>query len=905
MAYENIEFTYDTFCIGPQAGTYCFVNYTDLNNVLLQVKNSSGTLIRNYTFLPAGVFYTNLSAFPYNIIVDLKYVGPRGRPDFFNGAVFYTMERVIIGTLTLPDNSSSEYSDKCIIRKWAIDNDALTLTLENTFYINSDETYYFDSYTFSVQHQQLSFLDSVAKHTEEISVSNTDGLAVGGLLQLGPSSDVDNTNEVELVYIHSIDTNTVEIRSFDGVNPTRYEYVIGDPITYIGDMFLLSNPRPLLEGSLFIGYADNGNVYRLDQQNYGGVIEYDENAKYTNVQASIWNITTGGLSIVKVNNYMTIDVDGGYTNIKAQVIKTLTKDFEVLSVHAVDYYDNDLYFLQKKIIKLADDGTEIVVSWSNFNYVKDSIIPYGYSTNIITPRDILVKYTQIAAEVIVRDQFNSGVLGANVFFSYTGDPSAVLDPLSGYVTTDVNGRCSVTFTTGSTYQGAIQFRAKADKGSTNQGSQYTNCYRYVEEYVEFTRDFYISQELYEITSNIYVSQFDIKEVDVHLSCFGKYVFGLGNSSITDIETPWARNIQVAIVQQIHEPLLAEQFNHLNIPIVSVYVQQLNKENHLYISQFAGTNDTLQLSQMTSSRHLYDLNKDELSINQFVFIQDAIPPFWEEKVSVNTYIWIRLRPFAYSLDPTTLVFLVKEVNSPTEFDSGYIDVTDLGQITLYDAGGGMFGVDFLYLPESFFTNESIVYVTVQIKDTAPIPNSLSIDYWFKIIDDYRGPVIYNVVPPKDSINLALDIVLEFYVADYGIGIDINSVELFVNDSKVVFSYEYIEDDVYKITYDLANKFNYGTDISVNVVATDKSKFSNSTYEFWTLSFVKSTGPLISMDNAEPRMCEKGVNVTLSNLSFQIYSIDGTGVDVDSISTSIDGKYSNIDTLLLPVIYHIRK
>ncbi len=198
MVYENIEFKYNTFCIGPQSGTYCYVNYTDLINSVLQVKNSSGALIRNYTFLPAGVFYTDSSKYPYNIIVDLKYIGPRGRSSFFTGAIFYTMERVIVGKITFSDGSTQEYSDKCAIRKWLLDDSSFTLTLENTFFIDSDDDYYFDSYTFSVQNQALVFDSSTSTGTEIIDISDASGLVVGDVLQLGPSSDVDNTDIGEM-----------------------------------------------------------------------------------------------------------------------------------------------------------------------------------------------------------------------------------------------------------------------------------------------------------------------------------------------------------------------------------------------------------------------------------------------------------------------------------------------------------------------------------------------------------------------------------------------------------------------------------------------------------------------------------------------------------------------------------
>jgi len=67
---------------------------------------------------------------------------------------------------------------------------------------------------------------------------------------------------------------------------------------------------------------------------------------------------------------------------------------------------------------------------------------------------------------------------------------------------------------------------------------------------------------------------------------------------------------------------------------------------------------LQLSQTYISRHLSSGHKDDVDIDQFKFIEDAIPAFWSEKNSVETNIWIRLRPFAYSLNQSTLIFRVR-------------------------------------------------------------------------------------------------------------------------------------------------------------------------------------------------------------------------------------------------------
>ena len=1276
---ENVQLDTGLFCIGPQAGTFCGINTNDPNNVLMVVKNSSGDLIRTYAFLPADTFYTDTSAYPYNIIIDFKYVGPKNLSYFYTGALFYTLERVIVGKYNLSDYTQQEYSDNCIIRKWVLDEDSFTLNLVNTWYKKSDTDNYFDSFSFSVEYYELSFQTSTPAGTGNITVNEGSNISVGDTLLLGPSSDMDNYGESEYVQVESISGNTLALRSFDGSTPTANEYAINDPITLIKDLYVFSNPRPNLnassgqvvnygngsdgdviinvadtvinsysfitdtvayagqtyikveDGSIFninqevlihqtqdyannqaglyefktisningniltfyeplshtyysgqgnalqsevsqvvsvpnfrnvtinnnasitakkwdgysggivvfraadeifcdvaslgvsvsakgfrgggdnggldgapgdpgegykglgwhnnttvsncvsnangggggygptgyggtagggggnkepggdatdsyanipalaqggeavvsnpdsfiffagagggggdddeqtpggckggdaggiiiikankiinfkadavgeqgtdagsavaatggggaggcvwveaisytedfvdvsgglggyhindtagaggegfkfvpsvnnllylSGFLDNGTLYRLDQNNYCEVIDKNENAKYSSVKASVWNNTTGGLSFIKVNNYMTVDVYGAYENIKAQVINNVTKDFELLTVYAIDYIGTDLYFLQKAFIQVDDYGTEAVIRYDTFNYYIDTLIPYNFSTNIISNDDIIQQYQQTTLTVTVRDQFNVGVLSANVFVTYAGDVDGTLDPVSGYLITDADGKAFFTFKAGAFYEGFDIFTIKADKGNIVHGSVYTHVKLIVEQYKDFDAQVSLYTSASSIVKDINTLQVLPSISSIYISMYSKYVFGIGHYLGPYVEYDYETNLEnyftrfmgmvdTKLVQQVKVPLVSEEFSN-NTPLVYNHISQVNKQSHINIVSTEVLNEYTYADQLTVSRHREGLNKDSISITQYVFIQDAKPAFWSDKVTVNTDIWFRLRPFAYSLDPNTLVVKIKEVNSQLNIDTGFIDVTTDGSYYMYDAGGGLFGIDFSYNPPQFFNNESIIYISIFVKDTAPVPNILSFEYWFKIVEDYKGPKIYNIIPPKDSIDVVLNNPISFYVTDVGIGLDIKDVELFVNDIKVLYDYEQIDAKTYKIVYDTTDKFFYGATISVHVIVIDKSKHRNTTIDTWSLTFRESTGPKVDMDNSNPKRCSRGINVRESDIVFQVYAIDGTGLDRDSISIQIGNiDYTN-SVQLLPIVYH---
>jgi len=93
---------------------------------------------------------------------------------------------------------------------------------------------------------------------------------------------------------------------------------------------------------------------------------------------------------------------------------------------------------------------------------------------------------------------------------------------------------------------------------------------------------------------------------------------------------------------------------------------------------------LQMSQLNMSKHSYWVDglhttdlKTNVSLDQFVFVEDAVPGFWTEKNPRETDIWIRMRPFAFSLNGDTLKFFVRETWTVDDvhYDTGYYDVIE--------------------------------------------------------------------------------------------------------------------------------------------------------------------------------------------------------------------------------------
>jgi len=330
----------------------------------------------------------------------------------------------------------------------------------------------------------------------------------------------------------------------------------------------------------------------------------------------------------------------------------------------------------------------------------------------------------------------------------------------------------------------------------------------------------------------------------------------------------------------------------------VWLDQISKDfsTETPLNQDKEVSDFYQLSQLYISRHLSTGNKDTALIDQFQFIEDAIPAFWSEKNSVDTNIWIRLRPFAFSLNQSTLVFKVRELWYGG--DTGYIDVTSSCVIYTYDAGGGLLGLDITYNPSVSFHHNSVIYVSLEVYDVAPAPNIILTDYWFRIIPDYRAPYIENETPTREEEDVLVSTDIEFDVIDAGEGVDISTLTMYVNNRLVIPTTSGISGG-YHVFYNPPSDFYYGEHVEIFVNIRDIG--GNLLHDAWRFYCSGSTGPWIDRDSFTPIHCSKGVYRKVTGISVNVYAIDGTGLDSDSVLVTIGGKDRNI--AMTPIVYRI--
>ena len=278
---------------------------------------------------------------------------------------------------------------------------------------------------------------------------------------------------------------------------------------------------------------------------------------------------------------------------------------------------------------------------------------------------------------------------------------------------------------------------------------------------------------------------------------------------------------------------------------------------------------------------------DVTQEQFDFLLTAAPVPYSTKNPVDSDVYIRLSNHSVEpLDPSTIVLRLNgEVMTGVTYAPFY-------------AGYG--GLDITWSNVREFDYGSIVDVVWEVYDTASPANCLLIQYWFTTMPDERGPFISNQSPRDDSVGVSITTSIVFDLLDNETGVDISSLEFYVNNKAVLLSdpvFTVIEiAGGYRIQYTTPTPFLYGDAIPVVVKISDLAVPSNSSFFVWSFTTEGSLVP--SLMNMEPAPCD--VNVSrIRNISFEVVD-SGHGLDKDSIIMTIDNKQKD-SVLIIPIVH----
>jgi len=913
---ENIHLKYPNFCLGPMgtgnaASTISSINQDDATTIL-RIKTFAGGLIADYT----------LSSNIVNELIHLEYVGPLVE-SMVDGLTFFTIERVD--------------STRCIIKRYETRASSNQLNLKHQIVKFTTGLYYYDIKAAAVEYYRRSFSLHNPGGIDYLEISNAGKITSGTRLFLGPSNDGDNEGACESVVVNYVAGKTVYLTS-----DLVYQYVIGDKISFYTDVYLVSN---LGMG----GDTSRGTIFKVDADS-GSVIGANTDKVYRNIDVARWCLPTETIASISNYNMLFINPYLSYYNWKSMYLNNLEYNNSDL-IHISDViFENvaniPVYLLSTKRTVRDDDGNRTTEDWGTwYNYVQNTLSPYSNSIEIYSKESVIIGNTgSTILYVKVVDQFGVGLLGKTVYFYMSPDGLGYFTPLGAQVDTDSNGEASILFTFNSTSseRRVIEITCKTDGSSSYTGSQYVwNSIRIFQEIgisdegKLYTWEDDISSGLGVITTitsafnsmNMYTKSFFTNpggdwggysyasEVPIYLPGL---IVNLGESPKYSFsaEPPFScgpTSLQCCMPNTIHQ---IEEFESVvqtkqskEFKCLTEYegapTSAFKYEEPYFIVQQIIESFDLQLSQLKTSGHThwigatpYDYLWTYVTLDQFIFVEDAIPKFWSLKNPVDTNIWIRLRPFAYSLSQSTLRMFVREIWWAG--DTGYVDVTSQLSISDFDAGAGVLGLEVTYNPIQDFHHNSVVYVFIEVYDIAPNPNRITTNYWFEVIPDYKSPYLENLSPSREQDNVNVDTDIYFEIKDIGTGVDIDTLQLYINSRIVIpTSIVKVSDYHYKITYTPPTNFFFDKRITVGVIVNDLAEFDNwlnDRYAFYT-----AESDDIFFTALEPGICKRGLS-RFTDVSFIALGI-GSGVDRDTLRLQVREKDVTDQSTIVPVIYRI--
>ena len=966
MAHENIAIQQPNFCNGPQLGTICTIDMTNMNTVL-RVKDTSGSTIVDYS----------LTSNIINELIGLEYVGPTTLSSIVDGLTFFTVEKI---------NNS-----KCIIKRWETETMFNQLYFKEQIIKYSTGNNYYDIIAFAVEYYDRSFTAANAGASgplilaQYLKMSNVDGLQLGTKLFLGPSSDPDNLGVTEVVYVSSVVMYGDEYRVYL-TSPIQNQYKIGDSISLYTHFYLYSKIA-------YGGDVNKGTIYKFNAYSWNK-IEADSKDIYKRVTAARWCPIIRGIASIVGTNMLFIRPYESYSNWRSLFLKNYEEDnITFYEVYDVIFDSYSIYRLQDKTTLRDDVGSKQTFEWDTYNYQSDTLLPYSDNINIWMNKSILLSYWQYEEiNIQVRDQYHISLRDVNVnLYIDSGDVGATFNPLSGYGVTDINGKLIIGYLSGTSYEGHTLIKSKADKSSTSTGSEFvwnansfiskldydesmglitkvevesTNSVKQLKEWFEEYRNWkknplisplptisgvqknyldWFKPDVWVIQKSYFTSPGGdwlnvLSGNSIELDLLEKWLPELYNSEsqldaprdgigcsypfvnwndVTDrycisdwkLEYPICNQVKVVreFVSKNTANILTDFLIYEEVEIlidgvpemvmmgISPYVIATLKENE----------NSLQISQLNLSKHThyvdgipYDYLWVYDDIDQFIFVEDAIPKFWSSKNIINTDIWIRLRPFVHSLNTSSLRMWVREVSYVS--DTGYYEVTDQLTLTPFDAGGGVLGVEALYNPVNDFHHNAIIFVRIEIYDIAPIPNFIEVEYWFTIIPDFKAPYLTNLSPEReeDFVNINTEILFE--IKDAGAGIDINTLECFFNSRKIHSNDLFIEKYNrwhYKVIYTPPKNLYYDKKYKITVKVSDSSEAINKLNDAWAFYTKESSGVMFT--GFIPIRCKRGAS-RFSSVSVLALGA-GDGVDKDTLRLQVFDR--DVVIRRIPIIYRV--
>jgi len=855
MVQENVRFNNSNFCITPILGTYGSIDTSNIDS-FLYIKNTSGTLIDSFSF--------NTNFKQHTTFISLDYIGPRDTTVYVDNMLFLTSQY-------LYTTISGYYTE---VTFWQLEVSTSTLVKYYSLVKSySDSSYIFNTQSFTPEVYYTHLSSSTVSGTGYINIADTSNITSTSYLYLGLSSNVNNLNALEKVEVSSVSGTLVYLKNKQA--PFNY-YNINDSVVIFNDLYLQSAEYNELN-------KDKGILYKLDKSS-GAVLTFFKSGLFKDVEAlSFSSYYISFLCIVKKSQLLYYDLIKKEVQ-RSYILNTVDAYGNYLVIDDIALYKDEVVRLQKYYMARSEiDGSLGIKPWSYYNIISDTMLPYVNTITLyVDGPSFMCNNTTITLKALVLDQYNVGVSNKEVTFSRTGDQGGTFSDPDGKVLTDIDGWCLINYTSGwydttkdVIYDQVVTFYASTDGGNINLGTDLVKGTFSIKLQPSFIAGAESSPHGYEIITFKPLDFFGYFKVNY----YKEYISYL---NLLYLDYLFKSNVFCLQLTEKSSAIFCTMLSD------SVHTSPIN-----FLSEFS---DDTSLFYNYLSRHLpIGSNEVTSTIAQFSFIQAIKPVPYSDGNALNSEIWLRLSPYGYSLDKTSLIFKVREVSYIG--DTGYIllEESSFFKVTEFNVGVGLKGLEISFKNPNKYHYNALVYVYLEVYDTAPEPNLFRLDYWFSLIEDYILPYICNIEPLPNSTYALIENSITFDIIDKGTGINLDTLILKINNRFSNYSYTTISGG-YTIYSDL-HSYNFSDKVSVYVEVFDNSVKGNKLKKSWVFYTKISEQPILDTDSILLPICADVIPTRLTYLTFNIFS-KYDGIDPDQCIFVLDN--TKVDVEFRPIM-----
>ena len=247
-----------------------------------------------------------------------------------------------------------------------------------------------------------------------------------------------------------------------------------------------------------------------------------------------------------------------------------------------------------------------------------------------------------------------------------------------------------------------------------------------------------------------------------------------------------------------------------------------------------------------------------------YITELSPAESEINVPVDANLSFKIFDDKTGVDRNSLQILIDDIDVSEDLNTA--SITD--------------GFDVLYLIDYPYEFDQLINVYITCSDLEVPANTYENNYYFRITPDLVQPELVNFNPEPNATAVAIDSNIYFEITDNGIGVDIESLVMKVNDEIVVPETNIIPETLfYEVNYSGAD-FEYGevvtVVVSVNDLASSPNTLSNFNYSFLVVDDDQEP-PFFSGINPAPESIDIPIDGSISMLILDSES----GVDSNSI------------------------